>query len=105
MAGFLAIALGLPAAPARTDAPTLAAAPEETVNAYRHALETLKPQDAAALFAADAEIFEGGSAEGRPEDYFAHHLVPEFAQFQAFQLSDVSQKTGRSGDIAWVRET
>jgi len=75
------------------------------VNTYRRNLEALKPQGNAALFAADAEIFESGSDEGQAADYFAHHLVPEFAQFQAFRLADVSQKAWRSGDIAWVSET
>lgn len=105
-AGCLAFALGgLVSAPAGAQAQASTAAPEETVNAYRRSLEAMKPQDSAALFAADAEIFEGGSAEGRPDNYFAHHLVPEFAQFEAFRLSDVSQKVGRSGDVAWVSET
>lgn len=103
----VSLVIGLAVAAARAEAQTSAAAsaPEQTVSAYRRSLEVLKPQEATSLFATDAEIFEGGSAEGRPADYFAHHLLPEFAQLQSFQLSDVVQKVVQSGDIAWVSET
>jgi len=104
-AAGVAIVMGLAALATRAEAQASAAAPQETVIAYRRSLEALKPQEATSLFAMDAEIFEGGSAEGRPTDYFAHHLLPEFAQFQTFQLADVVQKVAQSGDIAWVSET
>lgn len=104
-AAGMAIVMGLAALAARAEAQASAAAPEETVNVYRRSLEALRPEEAMSLFSTDAEIFEGGSAEGRPADYLAHHLLPEFAQFQTFRLADVVQKVAQSGDIAWVSET
>lgn len=79
--------------------------PEATIATYRTALEALQPRNAAPLFASDAQIFEGGSAEGRAETYIAHHLEPEFAEFRTFRFSDVSQTVQTAGDIAWVGET
>lgn len=86
------------------EAQASAASPVQVVTAYRRYLEALKPDETAALFAPDAEIFEGGSAEGSPAQYLAHHLKPEFTQFESFLFSDVTQKVGESGDVAWISE-
>lgn len=71
---------------------------------YKQALERLDGAAPAQLFAPDAEVFESGKREGGYQDYLAHHLGPELAEFSSFRFNDYAVVVRIEGDVAIASE-
>ena len=78
---------------------------EETLKAYRTALEARDAQAMRALFAEDSAIFENGKAEGSFANYMEHHLGPELDAIVSFTFTDPTLTVTRMGHMAHAYET
>lgn len=78
------------------------AAPEATVSAFHAALTRGDTAEALSLLAEDALIFESGGVERGRSEYASHHLASDAAFSAAVQRTLIEQKSGGSGDMAWV---
>src|SRR3546814_18554359 len=78
---------------------------EETLKAYRTALEARDAQAMRALFAEDSAIFENGKAEGSFANYMENHLGPELDAIGSFTFTDTTLTVTRMGHVAHANET
>ncbi|MEC8773215.1 MAG: nuclear transport factor 2 family protein [Pseudomonadota bacterium] len=78
---------------------------EETLKAYRTALEARDAQAMRALFDEDSAIFENGKAEGSFANYMEHHLGPELDAIVSFTFTDPTLTVTRIGHMAHAYET
>jgi len=95
------------ASPAAAQAQTMAvpaAEARKVLDAYTSALGRREVGDIAKLFTADAAVLEGGKYEGRIGQYLEHHLGPELAAFDSFEIKDRKVDVQVRGDVAWARE-
>ncbi|MFZ1741978.1 MAG: nuclear transport factor 2 family protein [Pontixanthobacter sp.] len=79
--------------------------PENTLEAYRSAIESLDDTIMPRLFTDDALVFEKGKAEGSFGNYLAHHLSPELKEFESFTFSNVATEMSVLGETAIASET
>ena len=79
--------------------------PENTLKAYRSAIESLDGSEMQSFFTSDAQIFENGSAEGSFGNYMDHHLGPELKEFESFTFSNVDTQVLVAGNSAMSSET
>src|SRR3546814_14335479 len=77
---------------------------EETLKAYRTALEARDAQAMRALFAEDSAIFETGKAVGSFANYMAQHLGPELHESVSFTLTAATLIENRMGPIDHAME-
>lgn len=78
---------------------------EKTLEAYRHAIESLDGTNMQRLFTEDAQVFENGNAEGSFSNYLAHHLEPELMEFKSFTFSNVTSNMTVLGHSAMASES
>ena len=78
---------------------------EETLKAYRTALEARDAQAMRALFTEDSAIFENGKAEGSFANYMEHHLGPELDAIESFTFTNPTLTVTRMGHMAHAYET
>ncbi|WP_375398906.1 YybH family protein [uncultured Sphingomonas sp.] len=71
---------------------------------YKAAIEQLDARGTERLFAADAQIFESGGAEGTYANYLEHHLTPELGEFRSFSFSDYRIDVRFVGGVALATE-
>jgi uncharacterized protein (TIGR02246 family) len=82
-----------------------AAAVRSVLAQYQAALVRLDASGTENLFAADSAIFETGGSEGTYDNYLAHHLGPELAEFASFTFSDYVVDIRFEGPLALTSET
>lgn len=82
-----------------------AVAVKQVLARYQAAVEALDASKTSALFEANSEIFESGSAEGNYANYLEHHLTPELAEFRTFKFSDYQVTVRVMGPVAAASET
>lgn len=100
----IAILLAFSAAGRAADSPDAVAVKQVLVR-YQAAVEALNASKTSALFEANSEIFESGSAEGNYANYLEHHLTPELAEFRTFKFSDYQVTVRVMGPVAAASET
>lgn len=86
-------------------ASSIMSTPENTLDAYRSAIESLDDTNMAQLFTDDALVFENGKAEGNFGNYLAHHLGPELGEFESFTFSNMATEVSVLGETAIASET
>ena len=87
--------------PDATSRPTLALPPEAAVSVARAYFEAMQARDldaAAALFTTPSSVFETGGREGSFEHYAAHHLGPELAAIERFEIRPGEPEVVRGAD-------
>lgn len=72
---------------------------------YKSAIERLDASGTERLFAPDAQIFEQGGREGNYQNYLAHHLGPELAEFASFRFDNYDVSVHIDRDTAVVAES
>ena len=89
-----------------TAAPLAAQTPIDTpvgvVRAFHQALAAADSTKALSLLAPDVVIFEAGGVEASRDEYESHHLGADMRFAMATKRVITDQKTGNSGDVAWV---
>lgn len=104
LAVLAALATASPAS-AQMQAPSVPAAEARKVlDAFTSALGRREVGEIARLFTPDAAVLEGGKYEGRISQYLEHHLGPELAAFESFEIKDRKVDVQVRGDVAWARE-
>jgi ketosteroid isomerase-like protein len=76
--------------------------PEATVDAFHRALAAGHREEALALLAPDAVIFESGGAEMSRDEYANHHLAADMEFSAAAPARVLDRKQDSGGDTAWV---
>ena len=87
------------------EAASIMETPENTLAAYRSALESLDDTNMPRLFTQDALVFENGKAEGSFGNYLANHLSPELREFESFTFSNETIDISFIGETAIASET
>ena len=72
---------------------------------YKSAIKRLDPTGTERLFAPDAQVFEQGGREGSYQNYVAHHLGPELAEFASFRFDNYDVSVHIERDTAVVAES
>lgn len=88
------------------------ASQDSAVSVSRQVLEALENKDldaAEALFASESSVFESGKAEGDWQNYRAHHIGAELAEFHVFEISTSDPEVVSASDeslvmVAWPIE-
>lgn len=81
---------------------TTSGTPETVVDAFHEALSGGHRDDAIALLAADAVIFESGGAEMSPAEYAHHHLEADMEFSAATERQIIDRQTHTREHAAWV---
>lgn len=79
--------------------------PEAALSACRGGIESLGSSGMAALFTADAKVFENDKAEGSFANYLSHHLGPELGEFTRFSFDNLQLEMRIMDDVAVASET
>ena len=82
--------------------PAHVATPIGTIGAFHAALTRGDTAEVLLLLAEDALIFESGGVERGRSEYASHHLANDAEFSAAVQRTMIEQKSGGSGDMAWV---
>ncbi len=72
---------------------------------YKSAIEQLDASGTERLFAPDSQIFEQGGREGTYQNYLAHHLGPELAEFASFRFDNYDVSVRIEHDTAVAAES
>lgn len=78
---------------------------KRVLRTYKEAIERLDASGTEALFALDAQIFESGGSEGSYQQYLAHHLGPELAEFASFKFDRYTAQVRFQDSVALATET
>jgi ketosteroid isomerase-like protein len=81
------------------------AAVKGVLAAYQKGLEQLDVSNLTHLFASDSQVFESGGVEGTFENYLAHHIGPELAEFSEFSFRDYTVEVQIDPPYAFTTET
>lgn len=103
LTALTALAIASPAV-AQPSADNAAGEARAVVDRFTESLARRDVERLAALFATDAAVLESGRYEGLIGDYVAHHLGPELAAFDSFQIQNRKVDVQVVGDVAWARE-
>lgn len=74
------------------------------LDAFTSGLQQREIRELARLFTPDAAILEGGRYEGPIGQYLNHHLGPELAAFDSFEIKNRKVDIQVLGEVAWARE-
>ncbi len=104
LAAFAILTIAAPASAQTLAVQVSAADARNVLDAFTTALEQREVRELARLFTPDAAILEGGRYEGPIGQYLDHHLGPELAAFESFEIKNRKVDIQVRGDVAWARE-
>ncbi len=99
---FVLLALCSPLQPMMLSAEDEPSSPQETVAAFHAALSSGDRDAVLAVLDPEVLIFESGGAELSRDEYASHHLGGDMEFSAATARTIVDQRSGSSGDTAWV---
>ena len=76
--------------------------PQDTIGAFHTALSSGDRDAVLAVLDPEVLIFESGGAELSRAEYASHHLDADMEFSAATGRTIVDQRSGRSGEVAWV---
>ena len=76
--------------------------PQDVIRSFHEALASGDSVTALGLLAEDVVIYESGGVEASREEYRSHHLPADMAFASATDREVTLERSGRSGDLAWV---
>lgn len=86
----------------QTQSDAVAKPAADAVDAFHKALTDGDTEQAMALLADDALIYESGYAETSKAEYASHHLEADMAFLKGVKQSVSARAAQASGDVAWV---